>query len=199
MISKITLITDFTCPFCFRQHLALSALKEEGIAPEIHPAPHMLKADAPIEGFILDDKLREKLRHHFEELKKDPLFEGIHFHDPERRFNSYRAHGIALAAEKEGIYLPVALAIFEAGFVRGENIALEETLKKAIDGAGFDYDTLASKVNAEDLRAGLHESFALRKKYELKTVPAMYFPETERVVDHSTSLEELRDLVTEEA
>ena len=130
---KISVISDYICPFCFIGHRRLNALREDydlkinWCFVEIHP-------ETPAEGHSVkllnySDDYWNSLMHNLERLARE---ENIQLSELNMTTNSRKALLLAEACKALGAdyFYPLHEAIFEAYFVRGENIGDENVLRK---------------------------------------------------------------------
>lgn len=190
---KVSLIFDFLCPFCYKQHLVLNAL--EGV--EIEPLPRFLKAEVPIAGLEMDPETKIKMNKTLDDLKKEGVFQGVHLAPRSHFYNSYRAHQMAQSAYKLGAYLPFALKVYEAYFSGQKNIADPDLLDDLARSVGLDPDQMHDLFDVDLLREKLWTSFSLFTDKGLKTIPVMVIHPEERIIDHSTSLAEMKEILKE--
>ena len=195
-MKKITLISDFGCPFCYRQHLAFAKLKKNNLAVELEPVPFMLRSETPMEGRAFSPEEVETYTKQLKVLEaEDPLFEKVHFAPLTHTYNTYMAHLCAQGAKKKGAYLPFALEIFKAYFERGENIGKPEVLFPLYEKIGLDPTETMTLVHADEMRALIHQGFKLSQAHQIHTVPTLYLEQEDRLIPHSTSYEELENIV----
>ena len=129
---KVSVITDYICPFCFIGHKRLEALREfydlkiHWCFVEIHP-------DTPIEGqstkmFNYSDTHWNTLMENLQQLAKE---ENIQFSAQTSTSNSRKALLLAEACKSLGAekFYPLHERLFEAFFIDGLNIGDEKILR----------------------------------------------------------------------
>ncbi len=130
---KITILSDYICPFCFIGHLRLNALREiydlkiNWCFIEIHP-------ETPVEGHsikMLDysDEVWDEMSKNLLQLAKE---EGITLHKQTIITNSRKALLLSEAAKPLGAEIFYALheQLFSAYFLEGKNIGDETVLRE---------------------------------------------------------------------
>ena len=188
---QVSIVYDYLCPFCYRQHLVLKDFENL----EVKPLPYMLKADVALDGEKMEGEDLEKKKAAGEDLEKKPECQGVILTGRSHYYNTYLAHQLSLGAYKKGKYLPFALAVYQAYFEEDQNIGDIRALEGLCKKLDLDIQDLLASVGAEDMRKALHAGYSLKTDHNLKTVPILYFPDQEKIVDHSTSKEELEDIV----
>ncbi|MDO5712833.1 MAG: DsbA family protein [Tissierellia bacterium] len=195
-MKKIELVSDFSCPFCFRQHLAFQKLKDKNISFNLVPIPHMLRAETPMDGKEFSSEDVKKYTLQLKKLESsDSLFQEVSFAPLTHTYNTYTAHILALGAYEQGKYLPFALEVYRAYFERGENIAKMEILTPILEKLELNPTQTMNMVSADTMRGSIHRGFELKKKFEFSTIPAMYIEEKNILIPQSTSEAELEKLL----
>lgn len=192
-METIELMSDFGCPFCYKQHLALSQLRREGVEFTIRPLPYMLRPQTPMEGRLFTKEEIAAFTPGMEELKRDPLFRDVSFCPLKATYQTYPAHLFSYGAMKAGRYLDFALAVYHAYFGEGKNISEERILLDLCEKIGLDGEKIKNSPSADDMRQGIYRGFQLRKEFSQTTVPAMYLVEKKRFLNSSKTPEELRE------
>lgn len=190
-LMKLSLIFDFMCPFCFKQHLVLKEIPDL----DLEPLPRFLKAEVPMEGLEMDPETKKKVNEAQKELGKGPLFQDVHFTERTHFYNTYLTHQMAQAAYKMGAYLPFALAVYRAYFEENKNIGQMDVLRPLAESVGLDPKAMEDLFDGDFLREKLWTSFSIFKDHDLKTMPAMVLHPGEKIIDHSTSLEEMKEIL----
>jgi len=129
---KVSVITDYICPFCFIGHKRLESLREfydlkiHWCFVEIHP-------ETPVEGqstrmFNYSDDHWNTLMDNLQRLAKE---EGIQFSPQTSTSNSRKALLMAEACKSLGAekFYPLHERLFEAFFIDGLNIGDEKVLR----------------------------------------------------------------------
>jgi len=129
---KISILSDYICPFCFIGHLRLNALREiydlkiNWCFIEIHP-------ETPSEGHSVkmlnySDKVWDELTNNLNQLADE---EGIHLCEQTITTNSRKALLLSQAAKSLGadVFYPLHEQLFSAYFLDGKNIGDEAVLR----------------------------------------------------------------------
>lgn len=130
---KVSVISDYVCPFCFIGHRRLARLRDDydlrinWCLVEIHP-------ETPVGGMPLEHLgfSAEHWRHLVGNLQRLADEEGIEFRLPRATANSRRALLLAEACKSLGadIFYPLHERLFDARFVKGEAIDDIDLLKQ---------------------------------------------------------------------
>ncbi len=143
---RLTLFTDYICPFCYIGDLRLQRLREwyEVMVNfrfiEIHP-------ETPEQGASTDtlNYSEDKWQGMMEGLAEMAKEEGVELASQRRLANSHRALLLAEATKKEGrkIFYRLNKALYEAYFLSGKNIGGIDVLENAARDSGVSDETLA--------------------------------------------------------
>lgn len=104
-----------------------------------------------MEGVSLRESLRmepERLAATHRYLSERAAELGLPFHAPELKCNTRQAHLLAEYAKEQEAFDPFRRGLFEAYFVRGENLADEDVLRRVLDEAGLDPDEAMAAVRS---------------------------------------------------
>ena len=174
MTLKIDIIVDTVCPWCYvgkrRFDKALELSPQPGI--QVGWRAFQLNPDMPPEGMDRRQYVAEKFggmeraRTVHSSLKRAGEEEGIHFNfrDIERTPNSVHSHRLVRYSAEHGLQTPVISAIFDAYFLRGEDIGELEVLAAIGESAGLDHDeTLEFLESGRDTETILAEDELARR------------------------------------
>jgi predicted DsbA family dithiol-disulfide isomerase len=136
---RLTLFTDYICPFCYIGDLRLQRLKKDFDVLinfrfiEIHP-------DTPQQGTTVDslDYSHEQWQGMMDGLVEMAEEEGITLAPVKLLANSHRALLLAEAVKKEGreIFYKFNQALYEQYFLQGKNIGDDEVLRNIAQVSG---------------------------------------------------------------
>ena len=144
---KVTVFSDYICPFCYIGDLRLSRLREHfnlrvnWCAIEIHPETPA--EGRPIESLGYDDERRQAMMTSLNEMA---TAEGVVLKDREFTTNSRLALLLAEAAKLQGreVFYRLHNALFEAFFVEGRNIGERAVPEALARKAGMSDDQIAA-------------------------------------------------------
>lgn len=162
MAIKVTVYSDYICPFCFVAFRRLERLeREEGIevvwrGVEIHP-------ETPPEGKVMPPSLAQKLAHPQGSVQHFAREEGLDLQIPPVVANSRLALEATEFAREQGKLAPFQRAVFEGYWQQGRNISLlpviEEITREAVLDAGALGEYLREGRGQAQLRANAQEAF----------------------------------------
>ena len=144
---RIDIISDIVCPWCLIGHRQLErALETTGLQADIRWHPFELNPAMPEEGEDVGAHIARKYgatpeqaavtRTQMADIAR-PL--GIDFtRRPLRIWNSFKAHQLLYWAKDSGLQTALKRALFDAYFVRGENVSDETVLLTCVGAAGLD-------------------------------------------------------------
>jgi predicted DsbA family dithiol-disulfide isomerase len=148
---RLTLFTDYICPFCYIGDLRLQHLQEEYDVQinfrfiEIHP-------DTPLQGTTVDslDYSHEQWQGMMDGLVEMAQQEGIKLAPVSLLANSHRALLLAEAVKKEGrdIFYNLNQALYEEYFLAGRNIGDDDVLRQIAKDSGVS-DAVINKAWSE--------------------------------------------------
>ena len=133
---KISVLSDYICPFCFIGHRRLDALREDydlkinWCFVEIHPETPASGQSVKLLNY--SDDYWDSLMRNLQKLAEE---ENIQLSEHTMTTNSRKALLLAEASKSLGaeIFYPLHEAIFEAYFVAGKNIGDEQVLRDIAD------------------------------------------------------------------
>jgi predicted DsbA family dithiol-disulfide isomerase len=170
---RIDAVMDFVCPWCFIGHTRLvQALGERpDVSATVVPRPYLLDPAVPDAGYDLRERLRQRYgadpERMFERVEEAARASGIalDFSGITRYPSTLRAHAlVALAGESERA-TEAATALFDAYFMRGEDIGNVEVLASVAKRIGLSAsETMARLADAEALHAVRKEADAMRRR-----------------------------------
>ncbi|GBE07968.1 DSBA-like thioredoxin domain protein [bacterium BMS3Abin11] len=136
---RLTLFTDYICPFCYIGDLRLQQLRQEYDVLvnfrfiEIHP-------ETPVQGTTVDtlNYSDEKWQDMMDGLMEKAEEEGVELAPVHQLANSHQALLLAEAVKKEGreIFYRLNQTLYEEYFVAGRNIGDVEVLKNIAEASG---------------------------------------------------------------
>jgi predicted DsbA family dithiol-disulfide isomerase len=141
---QIDVVTDIVCPWCLIGVARLErAIFETGTSARIIHHPFFLDADVPPEGIDVADKLRQRYGGDpsamFARVEAEARKSGIplDLSKQPRQRPTAAAHTLIRHALDKGTQPALAMALFEAHFLAGRNIADPDTLAEIGTAHGF--------------------------------------------------------------
>jgi len=101
---------------------------------------------------------------------------GIPFRMPERVPRSRKAHELSLHAREKGFFNEAHQAIFEAHFVRGEDIGRVDVLTRIAERIRLDRGETHTILGVDRFLEGVEEARGLAKEMGVRGVPTLEFP-----------------------
>ena len=156
---QIHIVADMVCPWCYigKRQFEQALAKRPDLAPTVRWLPFQLNPDLPPEGMDRVEYLAgrfgaeavRQMDQQMTELAKSLGLE-VHFDKIKKVPNTLAAHTLSRWADAEGLQQQVVEALFEANFVKGEDIGDIDVLCKIAQEVGMD-----PKVVRERLEQGI--------------------------------------------
>jgi predicted DsbA family dithiol-disulfide isomerase len=156
---QIHIVADMVCPWCYigKRQFEQALAKRPDLAPTVRWLPFQLNPDLPPEGMDRVEYLAgrfgaeavKQMDKQMTELAKS-LGLDVHFDKIKKVPNTLAAHTLSRWADAEGLQQQVVEALFEANFVKGEDIGDIDVLCKIAQEVGMD-----PKVVRERLEQGV--------------------------------------------
>lgn len=156
---QIHIVADMVCPWCYigKRQFEQALAKRPDLAPTVRWLPFQLNPDLPPEGMDRVEYLAgrfgaeavRQMDQQMTELAKSLGLE-VHFDKIKKVPNTLAAHTLSRWADAEGLQQQVVEALFEANFVKGEDIGDIDVLCKIAQEVGMD-----PKVVRERLEQGV--------------------------------------------
>lgn len=144
---KLTIFSDYVCPWCYVGQGVVTTLIEEHDA-EVEWRPFYLRPDTPPEGMELPDHVKTHMAQTNARLKQMANAAGLEMVFSTRIPNTRLAHEATEYAREKGKQFEFHHAVFEKFYARGENISQWEILSDAARQVGLDADEMRSEVEA---------------------------------------------------
>lgn len=175
---KITVFSDYICPFCYVGHHRLMRLQDNfdlrinWCFLEIHPEIRV--AGEPITSL---DYSADHWQQLLSNLKQLALEDTLPLSDITMITNSHDAMLLAEAAKALGRNTFYALheKLFSAYFVEGRNIGDRSVLKTICRELGIEEGFADNAWQSEQHQQRLRTNFTLARQYEVNSVPAFVF------------------------
>lgn len=174
---RVTLFTDYICPFCFIGDLRLQHLQNDYEVLvnfrfiEIHP-------DTPAQGTTIDtlDYSDEQWQGMMDGLLEMAREEGITLAPVRMLANSHRALLLAEAVKKEGrdIFYAFNQALYREYFLSGRNIGDVEVLRKIAQDSGVSDSVIENAWSDAELEKILQMNMNMAVKAEVSGTPTFF-------------------------
>lgn len=174
---RVTLFTDYICPFCYIGDLRLLHLQNDYEVLvnfrfiEIHP-------DTPAQGTTIDtlDYSDEQWQGMMDGLVEMAREEGITLAPVRMLANSHRALLLAEAVKKEGrdIFYAFNQALYREYFLSGRNIGDVEVLRKIAQDSGVSDSVIENAWSDAELEKILQMNMNMAVKAEVSGTPTFF-------------------------
>lgn len=174
---RVTLFTDYICPFCYIGDLRLQHLQNDYEVLvnfrfiEIHP-------DTPAQGTTIDtlDYSDEQWQGMMDGLLEMAREEGITLAPVRMLANSHRALLLAEAVKKQGrdIFYVFNQALYREYFLSGRNIGDVEVLRKIAQDSGVSDSVIENAWSDAELEKILQMNMNMAVKAEVSGTPTFF-------------------------
>ena len=174
---KLEVFTDYVCPWCYLGDARVKNLKK-AYEIDIELIHFPLHPDTPVEGRKLLDLFRstqddiDKKNQNMSALMKN---EGLPFNDRVYTFNSRLAQEIGVWAEKLDHNTSIHDNFFEAYFVHGLNIGLENVILEIVDKSGLDTDEAKKIIQNRLFSDEIDQHWKKSRNYCVTGVPTYVY------------------------
>ena len=174
---KLEVFTDYVCPWCYLGDARVKNLKK-AYEIDIELIHFPLHPDTPVEGRKLLDLFRstqddiDKKNQNMSALMKK---EGLPFNDRVYTFNSRLAQEIGVWAEKLDHSTSIHDNFFEAYFVHGLNIGLENVILEIVDKSGLDTDEAKKIIQNRLFSDEIDQHWKKSRNYCVTGVPTYVY------------------------
>ena len=174
---KLEVFTDYVCPWCYLGDARVKNLKK-AYEIDIELIHFPLHPDTPVEGRKLLDLFRStqddinKKNQNMSALMKK---EGLPFNDRVYTFNSRLAQEIGVWAEKLDHSTSIHDNFFEAYFVHGLNIGLENVILEIVDKSGLDTDEAKKIIQNRLFSDEIDQHWKKSRNYGVTGVPTYVY------------------------
>ncbi|MBI4286975.1 MAG: DsbA family oxidoreductase [Chloroflexi bacterium] len=197
MVVKVSVYSDYICPFCFIGKSRVDRLEKEHAVEvewkgfEIHPETPASGADMESLGF--DENVAAIMRKHIDELARDA---GLQIKMPARISNSRLALLVGEFAREQGRFKEYHGAVFKAYWQEGKDIGDPEVIFSITAGIGLDTKELAAYLKNHEATARLDKYVREAREYGVDGVPT--FVIGDKMVVGAQPYEVLEQIVEEE-
>lgn len=147
MTLKLTIFSDYMCPWCYVGQGVVERLKTE-YPIEVDWQPFYLRPDTPAEGMDLPDYIMEKVATTTNRLRSAANAYGMDFVHVMRFFNTRRAHEATEYAREQGKGEEFHRAVFHQIYGLGNDISTWDVLRTAAVESGLNADEMQNKVES---------------------------------------------------
>ncbi len=144
---KVTIFSDYVCPWCYVGQGVVGKLMEEQHA-EVEWRPFYLRPDTPPEGMDLPAKLVAKMETTHARLKQMASAAGMEMVFTSRLPNTRIAHEATEYAREKGKQFEFHHAVFDKYYGKGEDVGKWDVLRQAAEEVGLDADEMQREVEA---------------------------------------------------
>lgn len=193
---RLTLFTDYICPFCYIGDIRLQKLREDYEVMvnfrfiEIHP-------ETPVQGSTVDtlDYSEEKWQGMMDGLLEMAKQEGVELAPVRMLANSHHALLLAEAVKKEGreIFYTLNQKLYEEYFVAGRNIGDIDVLEDIAQASGVSETVIARAWSDAELENTLKLNMEMAVKAGVTGTPTFFIGQ-QRLIG-AVSLDSLRQAV----
>ncbi len=177
---KITVFSDYICPFCYLGHHRLQRLRDSYDLKinwcflEIHPETSA--SGEPVDSLNYPSQQWQKMMDNLELIAKQ---ENITLAKLTFTTNSKDALLLSEAAKQCGhdIFYKLHEGLFHAYFVEEKNIGERDTLMTIAKFSGMKEATVNNAWSEKKYQQRLQENYNTARKYEIQSVPAFIFGE----------------------
>jgi predicted DsbA family dithiol-disulfide isomerase len=178
---KITVFSDFICPFCYIGHRRVEHLRD-AYDLKINWRFLEIQPETPVDGgsfsdYGIPDARRKMLDTALAEMAGE---EGLKFCSRERVSNSNKALRLAEAAKREGadVFYPLCESLFRSYFAEGQDIGDEAVLRRLAREAGMAEESLDAVWREEQLQVMLTQNLRSAIELGVTGTPTFFFGET---------------------
>lgn len=174
---RLTLFTDYVCPFCFIGDLRLQQLKKDYDVLvnfrfiEIHP-------DTPTQGTTVDslDYSDEQWQGMMDGLLEMAAEEHVSLHPPRLLVNSHPALLLAEAAKSAGreIFYKLNQALYYGYFIEGRNIGDRDVLREIATDCGIREELVVKAWSDPEYEKILQTNMAMAVKAGVTGTPTFF-------------------------
>ena len=162
---KLTIFSDYICPWCYVGQGVVEKLKAEH-AIELEWRPFYLFWDTPPEGRELPDHVKQaRAKGSEERLSQIANSYGMKFTSTKRIYNTRLAHEATEYAREHGKASEFHRVVFRKVYADGEDISQWDMLRSAAEEVGLDAHEMQSEVESgkytEEVAAQVQEAYQI--------------------------------------
>lgn len=170
MAIKLTIYSDYICPWCYVGQGVVERMKEE-YQVEVDWRPFYLRPDTPPEGMDLPAHILERAAASTNRLQHAARSYGLDFVHVKRFFNTRRAHEATEYAREQGKAEEFHRVVFHKVYGLGQDISKWEVLREAAVETGLDADEMQQRVESGQYTALVQHEIAQARTLGITGVP----------------------------
>lgn len=181
MTIKLTIYSDYICPWCYVGQGVVERLKAE-YPVQVDWRPFYLRPDTPPEGMDLPEYIRQHAAKSTEHLRRTAQSYGMEFVHVQRFFNTRRAHEATEYAREQGKSDEFHRAVFHKVYGLGQDISTWDVLCVAATESGLDADALQNAVESGQYTASVQSQVDHAHELGITGVPMYIFNDRYAIV-----------------
>ncbi|NOT05776.1 MAG: DsbA family oxidoreductase [Anaerolineales bacterium] len=168
---KLTIFSDYICPWCYVGQGVLDQLNAEHNV-DVEWRPYYLRPDTPPEGMDLPDYiLKARANGSEERLLNLAKKYGMDFRSTDRIYNTRIAHEATEYARERGKVNEFHKVVFRKVYADGYDISQWDVLRSAAEEVGLDADDMQSVVDSGKYTAQVAEQVNWAQQIGVTGVP----------------------------
>jgi predicted DsbA family dithiol-disulfide isomerase len=167
---KLTIYSDYVCPWCYVGQGVVEKLIEERHA-EVEWRPYYLRPDTPPEGMELPEYVKARMSETNTRLKQMANQAGLEMVFPSRVPNTRLAHEATEYSRQKGKQFEFHHAVFDKFYAKGEDISQWSVLRGAASQAGLDANEMQREVAAGYYTEAVNAQVREAQEMEISGVP----------------------------
>ena len=168
---KLTIFSDYICPWCYVGQGVVEQLKAE-YKVDLEWRPFYLRPDTPPEGLDMPDYiLRARANGSEERFHEIAKMHGMKFVSTERFYNTRIAHEATEYAREHSKALEFHHVVFRKVYADGQDISKWEVLRSAAEEVGLDANDMQTVVDNGKYTAEVAEQVRYAQEIGVTGVP----------------------------
>ena len=169
--------TDYVCPWCYLGDSRIKKIKKR-FKIDIQLIHFPLHPETPTEGKTLIElfgSTQDDIDQKNERMKVLMINEGLSYNDRTHTYNSRLAQEIGAWAETVQNNTSIHDNFFEAYFVNGLNVGLEEVILDVVSKSNLDVDEAKLVIKNRTFKSNIDEDWEKSRKYGVTGVPTFVY------------------------
>ena len=174
---KLEVFTDYVCPWCYLGDSRIKKIKKR-FKIDIQLIHFPLHPETPTEGKTLLElfgSTQDDIDQKNERMKVLMINEGLSYNDRTHTYNSRLAQEIGAWAETVQNNTSIHDNFFEAYFVNGLNVGLEEVILDVVSKSNLDVDEAKLVLKNRTFKSNIDEDWEKSRKYGVTGVPTFVY------------------------